>query len=97
MSRAFACVLNTRGCPQQVFIALPRSSILCGCISISLAGKLMRYGVDTLPHVRCMKKKAWSLLIGGLVDKISPAFELIEKLGCAGSRDACLSRTCGSS
>jgi hypothetical protein len=35
---------------------------------------LMRYGVDTLPHVRCVLKKTWSVL--GLVDKISPAFEL---------------------
>jgi hypothetical protein len=34
--------------------ALPRSSILCGYINISLAGKLMRYGVGALPHVRYM-------------------------------------------
>ena len=34
----------------------------------------MRYGVDALPHVRCIYKQAWSVL--GLVDKISPAFEL---------------------
>jgi hypothetical protein len=34
--------------------ALPRSSILCGCINMSLAGKLMRCGVDALPHVRRM-------------------------------------------
>jgi hypothetical protein len=42
----------------------------------------MRYGVDTLPHVRCIKKTLG--VCWGLVDKISPAFEL--KLGCAGSR-----------
>jgi hypothetical protein len=33
---------------------LPRSSILCGCINMSLADKLMRCGVDALPHVRCL-------------------------------------------
>jgi hypothetical protein len=29
----------------------------CAGAYISLANKLMRYGVDTLPHVRCIKKK----------------------------------------
>jgi hypothetical protein len=35
----------------------------------------MRYGVDTLPHVRCMYIKKLGIC-WGLVDKISPAFEL---------------------
>jgi hypothetical protein len=34
---------------------LPRTSILCGCINISLAGKLMRYGVDALPAACAMR------------------------------------------
>jgi hypothetical protein len=53
VSRDFACVLNTRGFPQ-VFCTAPVIAILCGCINIPVAGKLMRYGADTLPHVRCM-------------------------------------------
>jgi hypothetical protein len=35
----------------------------------------MRYGVDTPPHVRCMYKKKLGVC-WGLVDKVSPAFEL---------------------
>jgi hypothetical protein len=55
VSRALACVLcvETPVLAHRCF-ALPRSSILCGCISMSLADKPMRYGVDALPHVRCM-------------------------------------------
>jgi hypothetical protein len=37
----------------------------------------MRYGVDTLPHVRCSYvKKEKCGVYWELVDKISPAFEL---------------------
>jgi hypothetical protein len=43
----------------------------------------MRYGVDALPHVRCMKKKAWSVL-GARRQNLSRL--RVEKLGCAGSR-----------
>jgi hypothetical protein len=57
---------------------------------MSLAGKLMRYGVDTLPQ----KKLGWGVL-GARRQNLSRL--RVEKLGCAGSRDACLSRTCGSS
>jgi hypothetical protein len=35
----------------------------------------MRYGVDTLPHVQYVYKKKLGVC-WGLVDKISPAFEL---------------------
>jgi hypothetical protein len=36
-------------------LALSRSFILCGCIHMFLAGKPMRYGVNTpLAHVRCV-------------------------------------------
>jgi hypothetical protein len=35
----------------------------------------MRYGIDTLPHVQYMYKKKVGVY-WGLVDKISPAFEL---------------------
>jgi hypothetical protein len=44
---------------------------------MSLADKLMRYGVDTLPHVRYMSKKAWSeKCIGGSSTKSLPPVEL---------------------
>ena len=44
---------------------------------MSLAGKLMRYGVDTLPHVQYMLKNNLECKVyWGLFDKISPAFEL---------------------
>jgi hypothetical protein len=59
-------------------LPLPRSSILCGCISISLAGKqLMRYGVNALPEKKMSSecKVYWAACAmyvyggSGLVDK----------------------------
>jgi hypothetical protein len=56
----------------------------CAGAYISLAGKLMRYGVDALPHVCAMcVKKVWSVL-GARRQNLSRL--RVEKLGCAGSR-----------
>jgi hypothetical protein len=62
--------------------ALPRSSILCGCINIPgrqvNAVTRMRCRVDALPHTACtmyVEKKKLGVC-WGLFDKISPAFEL---------------------
>jgi hypothetical protein len=44
----------------------------------------MRYGVDTLPHVRYVLKRGLGVY-WRLVDKISPACLRVEKFGCASS------------
>jgi hypothetical protein len=40
-------------CPQM-FQHVPRSSILCGCINKFLYRQANGYGIDALPHVRCV-------------------------------------------
>jgi hypothetical protein len=52
---------------------------------MSLADKLMRYGVDALPHLRCVYNKKLEF-IGALRQNLSRL--RVEKLGCAGSRQA---------
>jgi hypothetical protein len=76
VSRAFACVLNTRGCvvAHRCF-TLPRSSVLCGCIKIPGRQVNAVWGrCPTACAIYVKKEEAWSVL--GLFDKISPAFEL---------------------
>jgi hypothetical protein len=71
---------------------LPRSSILCGCINIPCRQVNAVWG--RCPTACTMYVKSWSVL-GARRQNLSRL--RVEKLGCTGSRDACLSRTCGSS
>jgi hypothetical protein len=67
--------------------ALPRSSILCGCINFpgrQVNAVWGRYPTTATTACTMYIKKAWSAL--GLIDKISPAFELRNSGGCASSR-----------
>jgi hypothetical protein len=85
VSRAFACVLNTRGCPQVFYTALVIwSSALCGCINVP--GKQVNAVWGRCPTACAMyvkKEEAWSVL-GALRQNLSRL--RVEKLGCAGSR-----------
>jgi hypothetical protein len=83
VSRALACVLNTRGCPQVFYTAPVIHPVRVHIFSWQTRNKLMRHGVDTLPRVRYMLKKAWSLL-GARRQNLSRL--RVEKPGCAGSR-----------
>ena len=71
-----SCLLcwDTRGCPQM-FQHVPRSSILCGCINRFLYRQVNavwgRYPTACTMYITKKVGVCW-----GLVDKISPAFEL---------------------
>jgi hypothetical protein len=72
----------------QVFYTAPviRPVRLCGCINISLAGKLMwcgNAGAGSMPYRMCdvCKKRAWSALgARRQKPKASPAFELSNRV-----------------
>jgi hypothetical protein len=81
VSRALACVLNTRGCPQ-VFCTgapVPRSSILCRCRCINFPGKQVNavWGRYSTACEICVKQ-TWSAL-GARQQNLSRL--RVEKLG----------------
>jgi hypothetical protein len=59
---------------HRCFALLPRSSILCGCIDVP--GRQVNAVWGRYPTACAMYVKKSLECIGGLVDKISPAFEL---------------------
>jgi hypothetical protein len=87
VSRALACVLKHPWlvAAHRCFALLPRLSILCGCINAPARQANAVWGRCPTACTTYVKKKQLGVY-WGLVDKISPAFVRVEKLGCAGSR-----------
>jgi hypothetical protein len=80
VSRALACALNTRGCPHVLYTApvirSSESSILCGCINVPGRQVNAVWGRCPTACTMCVKKNLECKVCWGLVDKISPTFEL---------------------
>jgi hypothetical protein len=74
VSRALACVLQHPRLPTHRCFTLPRSSILCGCINVP--GRQVNAVWGRYPTACTMYVKKKLGVYWGLVDKISPAFEL---------------------
>jgi hypothetical protein len=105
VSRVLACCVGTPVVSHRCF-TLPRSSILCGCIHFpcrQVNAVWGRYPTACTMYITKKHGVCW-----GLVDKISPAFELRNSGVPCRSRQvipavvlcaagACLSCTCGSS
>jgi hypothetical protein len=75
VSRAFACVLNTRGFPQVFYTAPVIHPVR---VHINFPGRQVNAVWGRYPPTECTMyiKKEEALSVLGLVDKISPAFEL---------------------
>jgi hypothetical protein len=88
VSRALACVLNTRGFPQVLYcFTLPRSSILCGCINFPCRQVNAVWG--RYPTACTMYKKRRSVeCIGARRQNLSRL--RVEKLGCVTRSWPCL-------